>query len=743
MGGGLPYAARRIRMENIKVTTFSQYMNWFRLSISDGALYKIPVTEDSEPTEYFLRHNEGDAVDFYTLEPNDDYPPVYPQGTLRRRVVLRAFRDKLKNIGFKFKGSFGDIAYWDRKATRQPHNDVFSAYTAAFEFRVVEYNTGEDDECFLVIDPHVVFIMNMSVRDLVSRNISLSKLSSLSVRVTAEEGDDHGGIDGFLIETLNGQEGVRCRITDSRTGEEKTVQADHVFIEPRPEVIRSILQALGSNFDVVEFQREKSFLSSPFASRERFEKTQEILRDYLINQVRVFPLTVGEFRIDIASSPVPVVGAGFPQMRQLPEPTLLFDKADSSATHLQAYWGLRTFGSYSKNIPSIKLALMGSRNGVSVLDNLVKQMDRSSSMMPGGMRQFFNTHLVVVDKEVIASESLDGYTQAAETLGARSEMNRNVDVVLVHLPKRTADFDLNTPYYNVKPLLLGYGLPSQMITQPSLSNSQWIHANLASAIFAKAGGHPWVLADDIPEFDMILGVALSQAISKTKRAGGHPRYIGHANVFDRLGRWMFFETSHEQYQADSHEQQLADLIASAVDRYEKVRGGKPRSVAIHYYKRFGQKEMDLIKRVLASKIEDSRVAFIAVDNSHPMRLYDMHIRDGSFPRANYVVLSENEFLLSTTGHTDLAKKRLGTPLILKVTIDQSPEGFVTLESVANQVLALTRLNYKTLTPVVGEPVTLRFANLVANFAAVFSEHQWKDAQASAKGSKLNTRPWFL
>jgi hypothetical protein len=322
-------------------------------------------------------------------------------------------------------------------------------------------------------------------------------------------------------------------------------------------------------------------------------------------------------------------------------------------------------------------------------------------------------------------------------------MNGNVDVVLVHLPSRTVDFDLNTPYYNVKPILLGYGLPSQMITPPALSNSQWIHANLASAIFAKAGGHPWVLADDISEFDMILGVALSQAISKTKRAGGHPRYIGHANVFDRLGRWMFFETSHEQYKPDSHEQQLADLIAHAVDRYEKVRGGKPRSVAIHYYKRFSRRETDLIRSVLNSKVEDSRAAFITIDNSHPMRLYDMQIRDGSFPRANCAVLSENEFLLSTTGHTDLAKKRLGTPAILKVSVEQYPENFVTLRSVANQVLALTRLNYKTLTPVVGEPVTLRFANLVANFAAVFSEHQWKDAQASAKGSRLNTRPWFL
>lgn len=77
-----------------------------------------------------------------------------------------------------------------------------------------------------------------------------------------------------------------------------------------------------------------------------------------------------------------------------------------------------------------------------------------------------------------------------------------------------------------------------------------------------------------------------------------------------------------------------------------------------------------------------------------------------------------------------------------ITIDQHPEPFVTVDDVANQVLALTRLNYKTLTPVVGDPVTLLFSNLVAKFTAVFSETQWKGAQ-TAMSNKINTTMWFL
>ena len=85
---------------------------------------------------------------------------------------------------------------------------------------------------------------------------------------------------------------------------------------------------------------------------------------------------------------------------------------------------------------------------------------------------------------------------------------------------------------------------------------------------------------------------------------------------------------------------------------------------------------------------------------------------------------------------------LGKPAILKVSVTQSPEPFVSLSRIASQILALTRLNYKTVTPTVGEPVTLSFSNLVANFMAVFSEHQWKEANETRQ-AMVSVRPWFL
>jgi hypothetical protein len=726
-------------MQNIRVQPFSQFTNWFRLRPGEGSIYKVHATADTPESVEVFTYREN----LYSLQPTDKCESIVPTGDLLRRSIGRAFREALRLKGFRFKGKGGYVAFWHKHPAEQPHNDIFSAFTTSFEFRIVEYSDGETPAYYLVLDPHVAFTINVSVAELVAKGLPLSRFADLAVRVKSDGDQRTGGIDDFLVETVRQDSVLQCRIINFASGEENYQDAATVYLEPRPEIIRSLLVDLGYDFDVVRFQQEKSFLMSSVPSKDRFKKTQEIVRDYLVERAGVFPLMVGGIQVDIDADPTPVTGTGFPRAGQLSEPRILFDKSDSSAVHLQAYWGLRTFGPYTKDRPTIKLALLGSKTGLKNLRDLVNNLNEGTRIMPGGVRQFFNTRLETADEEEITSEALENYIKAAHALGGRSD-KRGIDVVLVHLARPTADFELDTPYYNVKPILLEYGLPSQMITAGKLtgSNAQWLHADVASGIFAKAGGHPWVLADDIEDFDLILGVGLSTAISKTKRAGARPRYIGFANVFDERGRWMFFESTSALYDSERHAEQLAELVSMGIDRYQIEQKRKPHSIAIHYYKHFSRAEKEATERTLKEKVGDYRVAFITIDKSHPMRLYDLLTQDGSFPRAHYAQISDSEFLLSTTGHTELARKRLGTPAILKVSMTQSPQSFVSLPRIAEQVLALTRLNYKTVTPVVGEPVTLSFSNLVANFMAVFSEHQWKEAQES-KRSNVNTRPWFL
>jgi hypothetical protein len=184
---------------------------------------------------------------------------------------------------------------------------------------------------------------------------------------------------------------------------------------------------------------------------------------------------------------------------------------------------------------------------------------------------------------------------------------------------------------------------------------------------------------------------------------------------------------------------LAKLVAQAARRYEELRKSPARSIAVHYYKRFGRNEREWIISELEKQIGDFRLALITIDDSHPMRLYDLAIHDGSFPRGHFVHLSDGEVLLSSTGFTELSNKRIRTPVFLKLSFQQYPEPFVSGLNVARQILALTKLNYKALTPMVGEPVTIKYAKLASRFMAAFSEAQWK----GVANQKIRSVPWFL
>ncbi|WP_456330659.1 hypothetical protein [Archaeoglobus sp.] len=106
-------------------------------------------------------------------------------------------------------------------------------------------------------------------------------------------------------------------------------------------------------------------------------------------------------------------------------------------------------------------------------------------------------------------------------------------------------------------------------------------------------------------------------------------------------------------------------------------------------------------------------------------------------------MSENEILLSTTGHSEIASKRMGTPKLLKVRAVHNPEPFITLDEIAEQILALTKLNWATAAPIVREPVTLLFSREIAYLTAAVSEQEWESLNKPEVNVVLNKKPWFI
>ncbi|MCD6592671.1 hypothetical protein J7L00_01090 [Candidatus Bathyarchaeota archaeon] len=423
------------------------------------------------------------------------------------------------------------------------------------------------------------------------------------------------------------------------------------------------------------------------------------------------------------------------------EPNLLFDKSDTSAVHPQVYWGLRKYGPYDKDRSVIRIILMSPRNKMNSLKGIVRDLNNGTPIMPGGMKRFFRCIFDIVDEVYVDSLEVHAYESASINFTRRFDP-REVDVVLVYIPKTSRYFS-NTPYYRVKAILASEGYASQMVTNSTFDNLKWSYLNLASALFSKAGGIPWVLEEEMKNVDILLGISISHVISKKRRAGELPKYVGYVNVFDNYGKWMFFEGTATPYEKEKKLEQLRELILKAIQRFRAEKKISPRNIIIHYYKRWGREEKAYIIKTLEEQVEDFNVGFVSIDDSHPFRLYDITTNDGSFPRGYYVYLSKDEMLMSTTGHTPIAARRMGTPKLLHIRLEQYPSSFMNIDDVALQILSLTKLDWATAMPFVREPVTLQFSREIAYLTAVISAQEWQSITRPEVNVILSRRPWFI
>jgi hypothetical protein len=424
------------------------------------------------------------------------------------------------------------------------------------------------------------------------------------------------------------------------------------------------------------------------------------------------------------------------------EPRLAFDSADTSAAHEVPAHGLRMFGPFAKDLPRISVGLIAPFSRMPILRKIVQTLNSGGKYFVGGMARHFRTELIVELEEEAAGFSIGDYEAAVNRLLKRSDP-RKLGVVVVYVP-HTDRFLGNTPYYRTKASLAFNGYPSQMVTENTLANLDWAYLNLASGIFSKAGGVPWVLESQMENADMILGLAPSEPVSSKRRVGFHNRYVGFANVFDKFGRWMFFEGTARAYEKGRTADQLRELLGGAIDKYRASKGQLPRTVVIHYWKRFSRAEREVATRLLTEQVSGVKVAFVSISDSHPFRLYATSTPDGSFPRGSYAWLNRNEILLSTTGHTEVAGRRAGTPVMLRlVSPFQHPRVFLQMPTLAEQVLGLTKLNWATVMPINREPVTLSYSRNLAYMTATVSEEEWSGIAESNVNPILNTRPWFI
>jgi len=357
----------------------------------------------------------------------------------------------------------------------------------------------------------------------------------------------------------------------------------------------------------------------------------------------------------------------------------------------------------------------------------------SLTLAPGASRAELPASL---DADVASSERphrvlADAAMNAIQTLRA---MRNEFDLVLFYLPERWRrgfeakdgeDFDLHD---FLKANCASLGIPIQVVNdRENGALGYYCRASvgwrLSIALYCKAGGVPWTMADAEPD---VAYIGVSYALRGDPEA--EPRFaICCSQVFDAEGAGLDFIA----YEAEDvkvfgknpflSRAQMMKVMSRSLDIYQRRHSGrKPKRTVVHKNTEFRRDEIEGCFEAFAS-IRD--VELVHVQQNVPWRgIYmpkKMQVDPYPVPRGTFLVLDGRQALLWTQGN---AKEVVGSgksyykegkgipePLLLRRFAGQGD-----MASTCRAVLALSKMDWNNDGPYDRLPVTMSYASTLAN-----------------------------
>lgn len=276
-----------------------------------------------------------------------------------------------------------------------------------------------------------------------------------------------------------------------------------------------------------------------------------------------------------------------------------------------------------------------------------------------------------------------------------------------------------------------FGIPTQLVwpralrlTQTNASPGEraqdaatraW---NFTTALYHKAGGSPWRLAEAEP------GVCYVGVSFYRELADDNPRMrTSLAQAFTAAGdgyvlRGSPFDWDAGRYNRSPHLDQAASaaLMRAVLDLYKKQnRGSLPTRLVVHKTSRFWDEEL--------AGFEDAceyvpRKDFVALGD-RGIQFY----RTGEYPplRGTYMKFSDENLLLYTSGYIPYLRTypgpRVPRPLEILEHYGDTP-----WDALLQEILALTKMNWNSADFAIGMPVTVAFSRSVGQVLAELPEN---------------------
>jgi hypothetical protein len=263
---------------------------------------------------------------------------------------------------------------------------------------------------------------------------------------------------------------------------------------------------------------------------------------------------------------------------------------------------------------------------------------------------------------------------------------------------------------------MAFGLPTQILLEETFrpqSNKRQDAAttawNFFTALYHKADGHPWRLADAQPG-TCYVGISFFREFTQNHLRTSLAQAFTHTgDGFVLRGKPFEWDRSHGPSPHLS-KANARDLLAEVIEVYKRHRNVRPERLVIHKSSRFSADEVQGFREALQNIPFWDLVAF--------GKRGTQFLRLGQYPplRGSWVRFDDTNYLLYTQGYVPFLRTYPGMrspqPQEILELFGTSPA-----DTVMREILALTKLNWNSADFSCDEPITLAFSRRVGEILA--------------------------